>query len=87
MLEGITRKSVIELARLNDIEVIVGDVTVELLRVADEIFLTSTAGGVMPASTLDGMPIGTRRPGPVTTWLRDGYWQLHNDKRARCNPD
>lgn len=87
VLEGITRKSAIELALLNDIEVIVGDVTVELLRVADEIFLTSTAGGVMPASTLDGMPIGTRRPGPVTTWLRDGYWQLHNDKRLALPVD
>ncbi|MHB8191309.1 MAG: aminotransferase class IV [Ferrimicrobium sp.] len=81
VLEGITRKTVTELAVLHGIDMIVGDVSVEMFRAADEIFLTSTAGGVMPVSTLDGKTIGSGGPGPVTTLLRDHYWELHSDER------
>ena len=81
VLEGITRKTVIELARIHGIEMIVGELDVDMLNAADEIFLTSTAGGVMPVSTLDGKTVGVGRPGPVTSLLRDAYWKLHNDER------
>ncbi len=46
---------------------------------ASEIFITSTAGGIMPVATLDGAPVGAGRPGPVTLRIRDRYWQLHED--------
>jgi len=48
---------------------------------ASEVFLTSTAGGVMPVTTLDDKPVGDGTPGPVTTELRNRYWQLHRDPR------
>lgn len=81
VLEGITRMTVIELAQSEGIEVIVGDLPVELLSGADEILITSTAGGVMPITTLDSQGVGDGRPGPVTTSLREQYWKLHS------NPD
>ncbi|MGE3773593.1 MAG: branched-chain amino acid transferase, partial [Gammaproteobacteria bacterium] len=49
----------------------------EVLREANEIFLTSTAGGVMPVVTLDGRPVGTGRPGTLTERLRALYWDAH----------
>jgi branched-chain amino acid aminotransferase len=81
VLEGITRKTVIELAAEQGLEVFVGEVPASALYRAQEIFLTSTAGGVMPVATLDGQPVGEGRPGPVTTRLRDRYWELHHDPR------
>jgi branched-subunit amino acid aminotransferase/4-amino-4-deoxychorismate lyase len=81
VLEGITRRTAIEIAKDIGIEVIVGEVPVEDLYRAPEIFLTSTAGGVMPVATLDGQPVGTGQPGPVTTKIRDRYWELHSDPR------
>jgi branched-subunit amino acid aminotransferase/4-amino-4-deoxychorismate lyase len=59
----------------------IGEVPVSLLYQADEIFLTSTAGGVMPVATLDGRPVGSGAPGPVTTQIRRRYWELHHDPR------
>ncbi|MCH8834920.1 MAG: branched-chain amino acid transferase, partial [Proteobacteria bacterium] len=49
------------------------------LRGADEVFLTSTAGGIMPVRSIDGRPVGDGQPGPVTTRLKDMYWRLHDD--------
>jgi branched-subunit amino acid aminotransferase/4-amino-4-deoxychorismate lyase len=54
-------------------------VPVSLLYEADEIFLTSTAGGVMPVATIDDRPVGDGSQGPLTRAIRDRYWELHND--------
>jgi branched-subunit amino acid aminotransferase/4-amino-4-deoxychorismate lyase len=81
VLEGITRQTVIELAAQAGIELAVTDVPLSALYRAQEIFLTSTAGGVMPVATLDGNPVGDSRPGPVTMQLRKRYWELHSDPR------
>ncbi len=79
VLEGITRATAIDVARGAGVDVDVGDLPVSTLYRAEEIFLTSTAGGVMPVATLDGEPVGAGRPGPVTTRIRARYWDLHAD--------
>lgn len=81
ILHGITRRTVIEIAQGSDIPLRVGDLRVGDLYRASEIFLTSTAGGVMPVARLDGEPVGDGRPGPVTTNIRKCYWDLHTDPR------
>lgn len=81
VLEGITRRTVIEIAEEFGWVVNVGDVSASALYRAEEIFLTSTAGGVMPVSMLDGQPVGEGRPGPNTTAIRNRYWDLHRDPR------
>jgi branched-chain amino acid aminotransferase len=40
----------------------------------DELFISSTAGGLMPVSKVDDQPIGSSSIGPVTMRLRDLYW-------------
>jgi branched-chain amino acid aminotransferase len=77
VLEGITRRSVIELAGRLDIEVREEMFPAELLYAAVELFITSTAGGVMPVTSLDGQPVNDGRPGPVTLKLRESYWNSH----------
>jgi len=81
VLHGITRKTVVEIAEASEIPVRIGDVPVGHLYRASELFLTSTAGGVMPVRSLDGEAVGGGTPGPVTRMIRDRYWELHTDPR------
>ncbi len=74
VLEGITRKSVIEICAELGISARVGKVSAADAREADEIFLATTAGGVMPASRIDGRIMGNDRPGPISTKIRKTYW-------------
>jgi len=81
VLEGITRKTVIELAAELGIPLEVRPVPADEVRAADEVFISSTAGGVIPVTTVDGKPVGAGEPGPVTWRLREAYWDLHRDPR------
>lgn len=80
-LHGITRQTVLEIAAEDGIQTVLGDLSTAMLGDAEEIFLTSTAGGVMPATSLDGAPIGSGLPGPLTSRVRERYWELHYDDR------
>ena len=74
VLEGITRMSVFELCAERGIPCVARPLPVAELRDADEIFLSTTAGGILPVSRLDGRILGNDRPGAVTSDLRDLYW-------------
>jgi branched-chain amino acid aminotransferase len=84
VLEGISRRTVIELAQAAGLEMQVRRLPIEELKRADEVFLSSTGGGVIPIATLDGAPVGGRergRFGPVSERLQATYWALHNDPK------
>ncbi|MCZ6665573.1 MAG: aminotransferase class IV [Gammaproteobacteria bacterium] len=80
VLEGITRKTVLELAAQDGIETRVTMFDPAVLYDADEIFLTSTAGGVMPVTSLDGKPVADGKPGETSIRLRQLYWAAHEDE-------
>ena len=80
MLEGITRRTVVELAESLNIEARLEKLSADQLRGAEEIFLTSTAGGIVPVKSVDGAEIGEGGPGPVTQRLIEMYWTLHEDE-------
>lgn len=80
-LEGVTRKTVLEFAEREGIAAAGVALTEEAFRQATEMFATSTAGGVMAITSLDGEPVGDGRVGPVTRRLRDLYWEAHADPR------
>jgi branched-chain amino acid aminotransferase len=79
VFEGMTRRTVIELARQLGIGCELADIPVQRLREADEIFITSTAGGVMPVTRLDGASVGNGEVGPLTQQLQRMYWQRAAD--------
>lgn len=84
VLEGISRRTMIELARAAGIAVRAAPLPVAALRRASEVFLSSTGGGAVGVSQLDGVPIGGRAAGefgPVTRRLQAAYWALHDDPR------
>lgn len=68
-LAGITRASVLTLARDLGIETREGPATLDQLYNADEVFMTGTAAEVTPVREIDGRRIGPGRPGPVTRRL------------------
>lgn len=74
VLEGITRLSVIELCGDFGIPCAVRPLPAADLLDADEIFLATTAGGIMPASRIDGRILGNDRPGPISSRLREQFW-------------
>jgi len=80
-LEGITRRTVIELAAGAGIEVEVVALREDTFRGGAELFATSTAGGVMPIVSLDGDRVGDGAAGSLTRRLRDLYWEAHGDPR------
>jgi branched-subunit amino acid aminotransferase/4-amino-4-deoxychorismate lyase len=79
VLEGVTRKTVIELAGGKGLDTVVDYTPVELLYHADEIFMCTTAGGIMPITRLDDAPVGGGQVGPVTRDIWEAYWAAHDD--------
>ena len=79
VLQGITRLTAIELCAELQMPVDIGTLSAEALRGADEVFLTSTAGGIMPVTCIDGEAIGDGKPGPATGRLTELYWARHDD--------
>jgi len=76
ILEGITRDTVIGLARESGIEVLEVALTKHDVYIAEECFLTGTAAEVVPVVKVDSRPIGTGTPGPVTRDLMAKFHEL-----------
>ncbi len=73
-LDGITRATVFELCEALGVPCEARRVPADELRAADEIFLSSTAGGIMPVSRIDGRRMNNDAPGPLSTRLREAFW-------------
>lgn len=81
VLEGITRKTVIELAESKGYKTVIDFVPVDDLYFADEIFICTTAGGIMPITSLDGEQVGNGEVGPITREVWQAYWAAHYDPK------
>jgi len=75
VLDGMTRRTTLELCRDLGIEVVEGKLAPEQLRSANEAFLTTTAGGVIPVTLIDNVKIADGTPGPKTAHLHTEYWK------------
>ena len=74
-LEGITQGTVLALARNSGLDVVEGLLHPREIEQADEMFLTSTTREVVPIVRVDGRPVASGAPGPVTRGLRAAYLQ------------
>ena len=79
VLPGITRRTVFDLCGEEGLVANAADVSVAALKAADEVFITSTAGGIMPVTQIDGAAIAGGKVGPITSRLTALYWQKHDD--------
>lgn len=76
ILAGITRETIISLARELDYDVLETSFTRDELWTADEVFFTGTAAEVTPIREIDNRRIGSGEPGPVTHRLQDRYFAV-----------
>jgi len=79
VLPGITRRTVFDLCAEIGLAVTAEEVSVTALKGADEVFITSTAGGIMPVTTIDGALVAGGKVGPITERLMALYWTRHGD--------
>ena len=78
-LEGITRRTVMEIAERNGRRWEEADISPAELKHADEVFLCTSAGGIFPVIRVDDDEIGDGACGPVTASILDEYWRLRVD--------
>ncbi len=76
ILLGITRDTVIRLARKNGLEVLEQRIPRGMLYIADEAFFTGTAAEITPIRSIDRIPIGSGEPGPITKKLQELFFGL-----------
>jgi len=85
VLEGVTRRTILEMAAETNVKAELAEIAVEQFKAADEIFMASTAGGIMPVTRLDGRAVGDGSPGPLTIRLKDMYWAWHDKPAYRTS--
>jgi len=83
ILAGITRESIIHLAREMGMTVVEERFTRDDLYIADEAFLTGTAAELTPIREVDNRVIGTGKPGPVTQKLQDAFFNIVQGREKR----
>ncbi|MGQ4661548.1 branched-chain amino acid transaminase [Lysobacter sp. F6437] len=76
LLNGITRNSIIRLARDVGIEVVERDLPREYLYLCDELFMCGTAAEITPIRSVDGRQVGAGKPGPLTQRIQELFFGL-----------
>lgn len=76
ILAGITRDTVITLAREDGVEVCEERITRDQLFLADEAFFTGTAAELTPIREVDDRKVGAGKPGPITLQLQKRYFEI-----------
>jgi branched-chain amino acid aminotransferase len=76
VLPGITRDSVITLARECGYELVEQNIPREMLYIADEVFFSGTAAEITPIRSVDRLVVGNGQPGPVTRRLQERYLSI-----------
>ena len=82
VLEGVSRQTAIELCARLGIPLRLTTVPASAVRDADEVFLTSTGGGILPIAKIDGRAL-PHFPGSLTARLYDAYWAIHDEPPYR----
>lgn len=80
ILNGITRHTLMTLARANGIEVVERDMPREYLYLADEIFMCGTVAEVTPIRSVDAKQVGAGKAGPITRKMQELYFGLFSGK-------
>src|SRR5436309_14438126 len=76
ILPGITRDSVVQIARELGIEVVEAQIQRAALYLADEMFFTGTAAEITPIRSVDRITIGAGRRGDITKCLQDEFFKI-----------
>lgn len=81
ILPGITRDSVIQIAKELGIEILETSVQRAALYIADELFFTGTAAEITPIRSVDRITVGAGKRGPVTAKLQEEFFKIIHGER------
>lgn len=76
ILPGVTRSSVLHLAKEAGIPTVEGGLPREMAYIADEVFFTGTAAEITPIRTIDRITVGSGKPGPITRKLQKAFFDI-----------
>jgi branched-chain amino acid aminotransferase len=82
ILMGVTRETILQIARDLSIPTGIARLTLDDLRGADELFFSGTAVEVTPIREIDGHAIGTTVPGPLTRTIQETFFDAARGKRT-----
>src|SRR6476619_3780551 len=85
ILPGITRDSVIQIAREMGIEIVETSVQRSALYLADEVFLTGTAAEITPIRSIDKITVGSGRRGELTAAIQEQFFKVIYAERPAPN--
>ena len=80
LLNGLTRNTLITLARDNGIAVVERDLPREYLYLCDELFMCGTAAEITPIRSVDGRQVGAGKAGPLTLRMQDMFFGLFDGR-------
>lgn len=78
VLEGITRKVAMEICKRHSVPVSETDISLDDLYDADEVFATTTGGGLVSITRINQHTFSNDKPGEMCSLLQNTYWQWHN---------
>ena len=81
-MPGITRDSVVTIAKDLGLEVVETTVQRAALYLADELFFTGTAAEITPIRSVDKIQVGEGKRGPITKALQDEYFKVIRGQKA-----
>lgn len=87
VLEGITRRTVLEICRSLGLTTEIRSLAREELLEADEVFISSSGGGAIPISKVNNRVFGNGRAGPKSMQIAEQYWQWARGAQYRTNID
>ncbi len=85
ILPGITRMTVIQLAKEAGIEIREEEMLREILYIADEVFFAGTAAELTPIRSVNRIKVGTGKPGPITREMQDRFFKVVRNGEDKHN--
>ena len=86
LLEGINRRTIIEVAAEHSLKVVERTIDLTELYIADEVFASGTSAYIAPVTEIDARKISDGKPGPITTKLKTYHWDvLHGQDTSRAS--
>ena len=81
VLGGITRRTAMEICQELSIPATRADITLSEFMEADEVFATTTGGGIIPVIAINERSFSNGAPGEITRQLSEAYWRMHEDPK------
>ena len=85
VLKGVTRSVVLDIAKEIKVPINLNSISLKKILSSSEVFATSTAGGIMPITKINGFVVGRGGCGKITRKIYENYWKKHEERGWSCS--